>query len=82
MTGTALVQEIVSILVSGLTGVASGIGTGISEMVSGLIYVVDDGVTSLSPFAIVVIAFAGISLALGLMRLIYQFFTSLGARNR
>ena len=78
MTGTALVQEIVSILVSGLTGVASGIGTGISEMVSGLIYVVDDGVTSLSPFAIVVIAFAGISLALGLMRLIYQFFTSLG----
>jgi len=82
MTGTALVQEIVSILVSGLTGVASGIGAGVSEMVSGLIYTTTDGVTSLSPFAIVVIAFAGISLALGLMRLIYQFFTSLGARNR
>lgn len=83
MTGTALVSAIVEILVSGITGVASGLGQGIGQIVESLVfYTPEGGTTGLSVFAVLVIAFAGISLALGLFRLIYQLFTSFGARNR
>ena len=85
MTGIELVQEIVAIMTSGIVGLGQGIGQGISSIVTNLVYVTTgtgaDAVTTLSPFAILVIAFCGILLAVGLTRLVYRLFTSFGRRN-
>lgn len=80
----AVLQEIVSLLVAGITGIASGIGQGVSSLVQN-IFLTGNGTTdspyALSTFGGVVIVFAGISLAVGLCRWVMSFVTSLGARN-
>lgn len=82
MTGVALVEEIVSILIAGITGVATGVGTGLSTLASSIFFATSGDTTGLSVLGICIIAFAGISLALGLSRWVLNFFTSLGARNQ
>lgn len=82
MTGTALVAEIISILVAGITGIAQGIGTGLSELASAIFFSTNGDTTGLSVLGICIISFAGISLAIGLSRWVLNFFTSMGARNR
>lgn len=81
----AILQEIVSILVSGIAGVAQGIGNGLQTLVTD-IFLTGEG-TQASPYALstmgtVIVVFAGIGLALGLSRWVLNFVTSLGARNR
>lgn len=80
----SVLQEIVSLLVAGITGIASGIGQGVSSLVQN-IFLTGNGTTdspyALSTFGGVVIVFAGISLAVGLCRWVMSFVTSLGARN-
>lgn len=80
----AVLQEIIQLLVSGITQVATGIGTGVSSLVQS-IFLTGEG-TQASPYALstfggVVIVFAGISLAIGLCRWVMQFVTSLGASH-
>ena len=82
MTGTALVSAIVEILVSGITGVATGVGQGLSTLASNIFFVTTEGSTTLSVLGICIISFAAISLALALCRWVLNFFSSLGARNR
>lgn len=83
MAGTELVTEIISILVSGITGIATGVGEGLSTLASGIFFTTaEEGGTGLSVLGICIIAFAAISLGLGLCRWVLNFFTSLGARNR
>lgn len=82
MTGTALVSAIIEILVSGITGVATGVGSGLSTLASNIFFVTNEGTTTLSVLGICIVAFAGISLALALCRWVLNFFSSLGARNR
>lgn len=82
MTGTALVEAIIAILVSGLTSMGAGIGSALTSMVTALIYTTEGSTTGLSAFAILVIAFAGISLAFTLVRWTVNLFTSFGQRNR
>jgi len=82
MTGTALVSAIIQILVSGIVGVAEGIGTGISTLAQDIFFVTVEGVTTLSTMGTLIVAFAAISLALGLCRWVLNFLTSLGARDR
>lgn len=81
---SAVLQEIITLLVSGITQIATGIGTGVSSLVQN-IFLTGTGTTSdpyaLSVFGGVVICFAGISLAVGLCRWVMSFITSLGARN-
>lgn len=85
MTGTELVTAIIEILVSGITGIASGVGDGLSELASSIFFTTtgtgDTATTALSVLGICIIAFAGISLALALCRWVLNFFTSLGNRN-
>ena len=38
MTGVALVEEIISILVAGITGIAQGVGTGLSTLASAIFF--------------------------------------------
>ena len=78
----AVLQELIGLLVGGITGIASGIGTGVSNLVKDLFL---DGTGtesdpySLSIFGGVIGIFGGISLAIGLSRLIFNWISSLGA---
>ncbi len=79
MDPIAILTQIVQILVGGITGVAQGIGAGLSSLVTN-IFLTTTG--ALSVFGALIVIFAGISLALGLCRWVLNFCTSLGARNR
>lgn len=81
MTGIALVEEIVSILTAGIVNFATGIGEGLSALASGIFFTTTGDTTGLSVLGICILAFAGISLCIGLSRWVLNFFTSLGARN-
>lgn len=86
MSTTNLLSEIISILVGGISGIATGVGQGLSTLANSIfLQTVGEGasaVTSLSPFGYLIVAFAGISLAMGLCRWVVNFVTSLGQRNR
>ena len=82
MDGLTIMQDIIGILVGGITEVANGIGSGLSTLAQSIFLTTSGETTTLSAFGILIVVFAGISLALGLCRLVYQFLTSLGTRNR
>lgn len=73
-----ILTEIISLLTSGLTGIASGIGSGLSELVTNVFLDGTGDSQKLSVFGGVVIIFAGVSLAIGLSRWVTSFITSLG----
>lgn len=73
---TTVLTEIVSLLTSGITSMASAIGSGLQELVEAIF--LGEGGTSLSVFGGVVIVFAGIALAIGLCRWVTNWLTSLG----
>lgn len=76
---TQLMTEIISILVSGITGLATGIGEGLSALAQSIFLApVEGGGYELSVFGGLIVVFAGISLAIGLSRLVFQWLTSLG----
>ena len=77
-----ILTEIISILVGGITGVAEGIGGGLSELASGIFLDATGETQSLSVMGTLIVVFAGISLALALSRWVLNFCTSLGSRNR
>lgn len=83
MDGVQILQDVIEILLGGLTSTAEGIGSALSTMAQSIFLVTGEGgTTTLSVFAILVIVFAGISISLGLFRWVVNFVTSLGARNR
>lgn len=78
-----ILSSIIEILVGGITGIATGIGSGLSTLVQSIFLTTGEGGTqSLSTFGVMIVVFAGISLAIGLSRWVLQFLTSLGARNQ
>lgn len=77
----SVVSEIVEILTSGLTSIATGIGNGLQQLTSSIFLDTSDTTTKLSTFGSVVCIFAGVSLAIGLSTLIVKWIMSLGARN-
>lgn len=85
MSGVEIVQAVIEILVSGLTKLATGIGQGVSSLAKSLFFETvtsgDGSKEQLSVFGTLIIVFAGISLAIGLSRLIFHWLTSLGAKN-
>lgn len=82
MTGIEIVQEIVSILVAGITQLGAGIGQGVSDFAQALAFTTtgegSSATTSLSIFMILVVVFAGLALATGLTRLIFNWLQNLG----
>lgn len=86
MTGTQIMQSIIEILVGGITQVAQGIGSGLSTLAQSVFLQTtgtgESATTSLSTFGVLIVVFAGISLAIGLSRWVVNFVASLGARNR
>lgn len=79
---TSILSQIIELLVGGITGVASGVGEGLSTLAKSIFLNVGETSTTLSVFGTLIVIFAGISLALGLCRWVVNFVTSLGARNR
>lgn len=81
-----LMSDIIKILVGAIKDFATGIGAGLSSLVQSIFLVTSgDGgsaTTTLSVFGIVILIFAGVSLAVGLSRWVVNFITSLGSRNR
>ena len=82
MDGVNLVSSIIEILVSGISGVATGVGEGLSTLASGIFFTTTGDTSTLSVLGTCIIAFAAISLGLSLCRWVLNFFTSLGSRNR
>ncbi len=86
MTGTQIMQSVIEILVGGITQVAQGIGSGLSTLAQSVFLVTTgegaSAKTELSTFGVLIVVFAGISLAIGLSRWVVNFVASLGARNR
>lgn len=86
MSGTQIMQSIIEILVGGITQVAQGIGSGLSTLAQSVFLTTSgegsSATTTLSTFGVLIVVFAGISLAIGLSRWVVDFVASLGARNR
>ena len=82
MEGTALVADILEIFGAGITGVATSVASALGELATNIFFVTADGTTTISVLGVCIIVFAAISLGLGLMRWVLNFFTSLGSRNR
>ena len=75
---TAVLQEIISLLVGGISQMASGIGSGLTALVSNIFLDTSGNTTQLSVFGGIIVVFAGISLAVGLCRWVVNFLTSCG----
>lgn len=75
---TNILSEIVSLLTGGIVGIAEGIGGGLQELVTNMFVQTEGETTSLTVFGGLIIVFAGVSLAIGLSRLVYNWLTSLG----
>ncbi len=81
MTGTAILQAIIEILVGGITSVAQGIGSGLSTLATSVFLTGTGETQTLSTFGILIVVFAGISLAIGLSKFVVGWVASLGARK-
>lgn len=77
---TAVLQEIITLLVSGVSQIATGIGSGLTALVSQIFLETDaqTGAQSLSVFGGMIVVFAGVALAIGLCRWVVNWLTSLG----
>ena len=82
MSGTAILTEIISILVSGITAMGKGIGEGLSTLTTSVFMTGTGEAQKLSVFGTFVIVFAAIALSMALTRWVVNFVTSLGQRNR
>lgn len=75
---TAVLTEIIDILTAGITGIATGVGKGLGDLVQNIFLDSTGDTTKLSTFGGLIIVFAGISLAIGLSRFVVNWLTSLG----
>lgn len=76
----AALTEFTGLLTGGITGIASGIGAGVNAYASDLFLKVNDSgtVTGLSTFGGIVGVFGGVSLAIGLTTLVFNWIRSIG----
>lgn len=75
---SAILTEIISLLVGGITGIAQGIGSGLTELVEA-IFVTGTGETlALTTFGGLIAVFGGIALAVGLSHMVVRWVMSLG----
>jgi len=77
---SAVLTEIITLITGGLSNMATGIGAGIGNLVTEIFLTVNESgeVTGLSTFGGVIVVFAGISLAIGLSKLVVHWVSGLG----
>lgn len=74
-----ILQEIIQILVGGLTQFGTGIGTSLSSIVSAMF--INQDIGGLSTYGQMVAAFGAIGLAVSLSKRLFVWLTSLGGRK-
>ena len=79
---STVLQEIIHLLVSGITEYATGIGQGLNSLATSIFIDATGDTQKLTVFGGLIAIFAGIGLCVGLSRWVLNFCTSLGARNR
>lgn len=75
---SAILQEIITLLTSGITQMAQGIGSGLKELVTSIFLDTSGDSQALSVFGGIMIVFSGIALAIGLSRWVVNWLTSFG----
>lgn len=78
---SAILTEILDIMISGLTTFGQGIGAGLQAIVTSMFIDSTGGTDKLSVFGGVVAIFSAIGLGVGLTRLVYSWLVSLGGRK-
>lgn len=78
---SSIVTEIIAILTAGITGLGQGIGAGIQTTVSSMFLDTTGTSPVLSVFGGIVAVFAGLALAVGITRRLFNFLISLGGRR-
>lgn len=73
-----IVNQIIQILVSGLTEMATGIGGGLNNLAQSIFLVQSGDAWVLSQFGELIIAFGAVALAVGLSRFVVNWLTSFG----
>ena len=73
-----IVTQIIQILVSGLTEMATGIGSGLNNLAQSIFLVQSGEAWALSQFGQLIIAFGAVALAVGLSRFVVNWLTSFG----
>lgn len=73
-------QELIELLVGGIGDLGAGIGTGVNQFVQDAFLVVSDtgAIEGLSAMGAMVGVFGGVSLAIGLTTLVFNWLRSLG----
>ena len=78
MSGTGILSQVIQILIGGITGIAQGVGAGLSTLATSIFLTGTGSEQHLSTFGVLVCVFAGISLAIGLCRLVVRWISTLG----
>lgn len=75
-----VLTELIELLTSGISGIATGIGSGLQNLATEMFLKTgtDGAIEGLSTFGGLVAVFGGISLAIGLSTLIFNWVSSLG----
>lgn len=75
---TAVLQEIITLLTSGLTQMAQGIGGGFNSFMTSIFLDTSGNTTALSVTGGIIVVFAAIALSIGLGRLVANYLFGLG----
>lgn len=81
MTATEIMSQVIQIITGGVVQVGAAIGEGVSALVQSIAFTGTGETQEMSTFFILVLIFAGVSLALGLARLILNWIQGLGGGN-
>lgn len=73
-----IVTQIIEILVSGLSEMASGIGSGLNNLAQSIFLQQNGETWALSQFGQLIVAFGAVALAVGLSRFVVNWLTSFG----
>lgn len=77
---SAILSEIIDLLVSGITEYATGFGAGLASAVEAIFLTTGEGgAQTLSTTGGLIVIFAGLSLAIGITKLVFNWIASLGA---
>lgn len=75
---SGVLNEIITLLTAGISGMASGIGSGLQSLVSNIFLDTTGSTPVLSTFGGVIVIFGAVALAIGLSRFIVNWLTSWG----